>query len=126
MHDIGTQSSKTSLSSHQSGSVNKLCFVCSTRWIPRLVVNRKERCPERQHASHGGQVICNLDLALKHAASYGGLLLPQVAAQTQPDLIIFVMDGSIGQAAHDQAKAFKDTVDVRARCPYPPLFMTGL
>ena len=41
----------------------------------------------------------------------------QVAAQTQPDLIIFVMDGSIGQAAHDQAKAFKDTVDVRgARC----------
>ena len=38
----------------------------------------------------------------------------QVAAQTQPDLIIFVMDGSIGQAAHDQAKAFKDTVDVRS------------
>ena len=36
-----------------------------------------------------------------------------MAAQTQPDLIIFVMDGSIGQAAHDQAKAFKDTVDVR-------------
>ena len=36
----------------------------------------------------------------------------QVAAQTKPDLIIFVMDGSIGQAAHDQAKAFKDTVEV--------------
>jgi len=38
----------------------------------------------------------------------------QVAAQTKPDLIIFVMDGSIGQAAHDQAKAFKDTVEVCA------------
>lgn len=32
---------------------------------------------------------------------------------TKPDLIIFVMDGSIGQAAEDQAKAFKDTVEVR-------------
>lgn len=31
---------------------------------------------------------------------------------TKPDLIIFVMDGSIGQAAEDQAKAFKDTVEV--------------
>lgn len=40
----------------------------------------------------------------------------QVAAQTKPDLIIFVMDGSIGQAAHDQAKAFKDTVEA---CPTP-------
>jgi signal recognition particle subunit SRP54 len=36
----------------------------------------------------------------------------QVAELTKPDLIIFVMDGSIGQAAHDQAKAFKDTVEV--------------
>ena len=38
----------------------------------------------------------------------------QVATQTKPDLIIFVMDGSIGQAAHDQAKAFRDTVEVCA------------
>lgn len=30
----------------------------------------------------------------------------------QPDLVIFVMDGSIGQAAYDQAKAFKDSVEV--------------
>ena len=36
----------------------------------------------------------------------------QVAASVQPDLVIFVMDGSIGQAAFDQAKAFKDTVEV--------------
>ncbi|KAK9805289.1 hypothetical protein WJX72_011358 [[Myrmecia] bisecta] len=36
----------------------------------------------------------------------------QVAAAVQPDLVIFVMDGSIGQAAHDQAKAFKDSVQV--------------
>lgn len=40
-------------------------------------------------------------------------LVLQVAESTKPDLIIFVMDGSIGQAAHDQAKAFKDTVEVR-------------
>lgn len=32
----------------------------------------------------------------------------------KPDLIIFVMDGSIGQAAFDQAKAFKECVEVGA------------
>lgn len=37
----------------------------------------------------------------------------QVATAVQPDLVIFVMDGSIGQAAFDQAKAFKDSVEVR-------------
>lgn len=31
----------------------------------------------------------------------------------KPSLVIFVMDGSIGQAAFDQAKAFKDAVEVR-------------
>lgn len=36
----------------------------------------------------------------------------QVAAAVQPDKVIFVMDGSIGQAAFDQAKAFHDSVDV--------------
>ena len=36
----------------------------------------------------------------------------QVSSSVEPDLIIFVMDGSIGQAAFDQAKAFKDTVEV--------------
>ncbi|KAL6779796.1 SRP54 [Auxenochlorella protothecoides x Auxenochlorella symbiontica] len=36
----------------------------------------------------------------------------QVAAAVQPDHVIFVMDGSIGQAAFDQAKAFHDSVDV--------------
>ena len=35
-----------------------------------------------------------------------------VAAAVQPDSVIFVMDGSIGQAAFDQAKAFHDSVDV--------------
>ena len=39
----------------------------------------------------------------------------QVAANVQPSLVIFVMDGSIGQAAFDQAKAFKDAVEVRGR-----------
>lgn len=37
----------------------------------------------------------------------------QVAEAVTPDLVIFVMDGSIGQAAFDQAKAFKDSVEVR-------------
>lgn len=36
----------------------------------------------------------------------------QVASAVQPDHVIFVMDGSIGQAAFDQAKAFHDSVDV--------------
>lgn len=38
----------------------------------------------------------------------------QVAETVSPNLVIFVMDGSIGQAAYDQAKAFKDSVEVRA------------
>eukprot|EP00197_Chlamydomonas_leiostraca_P013012 CAMPEP_0202865184 /NCGR_PEP_ID=MMETSP1391-20130828/5319_1 /ASSEMBLY_ACC=CAM_ASM_000867 /TAXON_ID=1034604 /ORGANISM="Chlamydomonas leiostraca, Strain SAG 11-49" /LENGTH=499 /DNA_ID=CAMNT_0049544989 /DNA_START=206 /DNA_END=1702 /DNA_ORIENTATION=+ len=36
----------------------------------------------------------------------------QVAAAVKPDLVIFVMDGSIGQAAFDQARAFKESVEV--------------
>jgi signal recognition particle subunit SRP54 len=36
----------------------------------------------------------------------------QVAAAVAPDATVFVMDGSIGQAAFDQAKAFHDAVDV--------------
>jgi signal recognition particle subunit SRP54 len=39
----------------------------------------------------------------------------QVAVAVSPDLIIFVMDGSIGQAAFDQAKAFKEIVEVRGQ-----------
>eukprot|EP00897_Mesotaenium_endlicherianum_P001704 jgi/Mesen1/1561/ME000134S00680 len=38
----------------------------------------------------------------------------QVAELTSPDLIVFVMDSSIGQAAYDQAKAFKESVAVGA------------
>ena len=36
----------------------------------------------------------------------------EVAAAVRPDSIIFVMDGSIGQAAQPQAEAFKRAVDV--------------
>ena len=43
----------------------------------------------------------------------------QVAANVKPSLVIFVMDGSIGQAAFDQAKAFKDAVEVRAWLAVP-------
>ncbi|TXG50350.1 hypothetical protein EZV62_022874 [Acer yangbiense] len=38
----------------------------------------------------------------------------QVAEATRPDLVIFVMDSSIGQAAFDQAQAFKQSVSVGA------------
>ncbi|CAL9775409.1 unnamed protein product [Musa acuminata subsp. burmannicoides] len=38
----------------------------------------------------------------------------QVSEATKPDLIIFVMDSSIGQAAFDQAQAFKQSVAVGA------------
>eukprot|EP01061_Rhynchopus_euleeides_P009290 TRINITY_DN18434_c0_g1_i1.p2 TRINITY_DN18434_c0_g1~~TRINITY_DN18434_c0_g1_i1.p2 ORF type:complete len:517 (+),score=214.79 TRINITY_DN18434_c0_g1_i1:150-1700(+) len=38
--------------------------------------------------------------------------MEQIREAVQPDDIIFIMDSSIGQAAHDQAKAFKDKVDV--------------
>jgi len=38
----------------------------------------------------------------------------EVADTVKPEQIIFVMDGSIGQAAYDQARAFKEAVDVGA------------
>ncbi|ERN18995.1 hypothetical protein AMTRI_Chr10g233550 [Amborella trichopoda] len=38
----------------------------------------------------------------------------QVSEATKPDLVIFVMDSSIGQAAFDQAQAFKQNVPVGA------------
>ncbi|XP_057422140.1 signal recognition particle subunit SRP54 2-like [Lotus japonicus] len=38
----------------------------------------------------------------------------QVLEATKPDLVIFVMDSSIGQAAFDQAQAFKQSVAVGA------------
>ena len=38
--------------------------------------------------------------------------MEQVAAPTKPNDIVFVMDSSIGQAAHDQASAFKSKVKV--------------
>ncbi|CAL4915588.1 unnamed protein product [Urochloa decumbens] len=38
----------------------------------------------------------------------------QVSEATRPDLVVFVMDGSIGQAAFDQAQAFKQSVPVGA------------
>ncbi|RCV43774.1 hypothetical protein SETIT_9G320600v2 [Setaria italica] len=38
----------------------------------------------------------------------------QVLEATKPDLVIFVMDGSIGQGAFDQAQAFKQSASVGA------------
>jgi len=40
--------------------------------------------------------------------------MEHVAEAVKPDLVIFVMDGSIGQAAQDQASAFKKRVPVGA------------
>lgn len=38
----------------------------------------------------------------------------QISTVVEPDQIVFVMDGTIGQAAHDQALAFKQMVDIGA------------
>ncbi len=38
--------------------------------------------------------------------------MEQVASAVEPDDVVFVMDSSIGQAAHDQASAFKSKVSV--------------
>ena len=38
----------------------------------------------------------------------------QVSNAVQPDNVIFVMDASIGQACEEQARAFKEKVDVGA------------
>ena len=38
--------------------------------------------------------------------------MEQVASAVEPDDVVFVMDSSIGQAAHDQASAFKSKVAV--------------
>ena len=49
-----------------------------------------------------------------------------MAASVKPTLVIFTMDGSIGQAAFDQAKAFKDSVEVRsAHCAAHPAAWAG-
>ena len=40
------------------------------------------------------------------------LRLLQVASAVEPDLVIFVMDSSIGQAAQEQAQAFRESVQV--------------
>jgi len=40
--------------------------------------------------------------------------MERVSDAVKPDNVIFVMDGSIGQSAFDQAKAFKERVDVGA------------
>ena len=44
-----------------------------------------------------------------------------VAEAVAPDLVVFVMDSSIGQAAHDQAAAFRSSVKARPPPrPAPP------
>ena len=39
--------------------------------------------------------------------------MEQVASAVEPDLVIFVMDSSIGQAAQEQAQAFRESVQAR-------------
>ena len=40
--------------------------------------------------------------------------MSEITEAVKPDCIIFVMDASIGQAAYDQAMAFKESVPVGA------------
>lgn len=40
--------------------------------------------------------------------------MKQISDTVEPNLIVFIMDGSIGQAAFDQAEAFKESVEVGA------------
>lgn len=56
-------------------------------------------------------IILNTSGRHKHEASLFEEMR-QVSAATNPDLIFFVMDNSIGQAALDQAHAFKPSVSV--------------
>ena len=42
------------------------------------------------------------------------MLIHFICVFQKPDLVIFVMDSSIGQAAFDQAQAFKQSVAVGA------------
>lgn len=42
------------------------------------------------------------------------MLLSLLCLLQNPDLVVFVMDSSIGQAAFDQAQAFKQSVPVGA------------
>jgi hypothetical protein len=57
---------------------------------------------------------------LKPAVPAEPAALPSAAAAVKPDQVIFVMDGSIGQAAFDQAKAFKDSVEASSAPFYLP------
>ncbi len=47
-----------------------------------------------------------------------------MATAVKPDLVIFGMDGSIGQAAFDQAKAFRDSVEVPSALPFCPVLIS--
>ncbi|RRT82172.1 hypothetical protein B296_00020603 [Ensete ventricosum] len=64
--------------------------------------------------------VCNTDGYRLYRAICTGLAVDRYANRplpggtTKPDLIIFVMDSSIGQAAFDQAQAFKQSVAVGA------------
>lgn len=69
---------------------------CKTRWSRRRLL-----LASRLHL-HG----CLVTVTDSTAGS------PSLYAAVNPNHVIFVMDGSIGQAAFDQAKAFHDSVDV--------------
>ncbi|CAG9462640.1 unnamed protein product [Pedinophyceae sp. YPF-701] len=62
-----------------------------------------------------GRDLIIVDTSGRHKQS-GALFeeMRQVASNVQPDFTIFVMDASIGQAALEQAKAFKEAVEIGA------------
>jgi len=60
-----------------------------------------------------GKDLIIVDTSGRHKQEAGLFLeMQQIADAVKPDNIVFVMDGSIGQAAFDQAQAFKNQVKV--------------
>jgi len=60
-----------------------------------------------------GSDLIIVDTSGRHKQEEGLFVeMEEIAAAVKPDCIIFVMDASIGQAAFEQAKAFKTRVNV--------------
>lgn len=83
------------------GRVVPLPFVCAG-----VRPTREPASPGWQAGVHAGSLFFSRFCSNQRRST------PPPATAVNPDFVIFVMDGSIGQAAFDQAKAFHDSVDV--------------
>jgi len=78
-----------------------------SRQMPSKYLQRELRCSRRK------EKISLLSIPVVDKQEAGLFLeMQQIADAVKPDNIVFVMDGSIGQAAFDQAQAFKNQVKV--------------